>query len=87
MLLGVRAAMAGSKSAALRWTFTTAGLGIVFALLHIREWFALIGEGMTLFHNPWGTGLFGAAFFSITGLHLLARHRRCRRSNRGGYPL
>ena len=32
---------------------------------------ALIGEGMTLFHNPWGTGLFGASFFSITGLHLL----------------
>jgi len=70
MLLGVRAAMAGNKSEALRWTFSTAGLGIVFALLHIREWLALIGEGMTLFHNPWGTGLFGAAFFSITGLHL-----------------
>ena len=31
---------------------------------------ALIGEGMTLFQNPWGTGLFGSAFFSITGLHL-----------------
>jgi cytochrome c oxidase subunit III len=21
--------------------------------------------------NPWGTGIFGAAFFSITGLHVL----------------
>jgi cytochrome c oxidase subunit III len=70
MLLGVRSATAGNKSAALRWTFITAGLGIVFALLHIREWLALIGEGMTLFRNPWGTGLFGSAFFSITGLHL-----------------
>jgi len=70
MLLGVRSATAGNQSAALRWVFTTAGLGIVFALLHIREWLGLIGEGMTMFHNPWGTGLFGASFFSITGLHL-----------------
>jgi cytochrome c oxidase subunit 3 len=30
----------------------------------------LIDRGMTLFKNPWGTGLFGASFFSITGLHL-----------------
>ena len=48
----------------------TAALGIAFAGLHIREWLGLIDEGMTLFHNPWGTGLFGASFFSITGLHL-----------------
>ena len=70
MLFGVRAAQAGTKSVALRWTMITAALGAVFALLHIREWFALFAEGMTLFHNPWGTGLFGAAFLSITGLHL-----------------
>jgi cytochrome c oxidase subunit 3 len=31
----------------------------------------LIREGATLLQNPWGTPLFGAAFFSITGLHLL----------------
>ena len=70
MLIGVRAARTGDKSRALRWTFITAAAGILFALLHIREWLALIGEGMTLLKNPWGTGLFGAAFFSITGLHL-----------------
>jgi cytochrome c oxidase subunit III len=70
MLLGVRAARASDKAAALRWTLLTAVLGIAFALLHIREWLGLIGEGMTLFHNPWGTGLFGASFFAITGLHL-----------------
>jgi len=70
MMLGVQAAKTGNKSAGLRLTFATAGLGLVFALLHVREWFALIGEGMTMFHNPWGTGLFGATFFSITGLHL-----------------
>lgn len=70
MLTGLRAARAGDKSGAFRWTMITAALGLVFAVLHVREWSALIGEGMTLFKNPWGTGLFGASFFSITGLHL-----------------
>jgi cytochrome c oxidase subunit III len=71
MLVGLRYAKAGDKSAALRWILITAAAGAVFALLHIREWIGLIGEGATLFHNPWGSGLFGAAFFSVTGLHLL----------------
>ena len=71
MLLGVRVAKVGDKSAAFRWTMITAVGGAIFALLHIREWLALIAEGLTLFHNPWGTGLFGGSFFSITGLHLL----------------
>jgi len=71
MLFAIDAAKAGDKPKAFRWTLITALLGAVFALLHIREWLALIGEGMTMFTNPWGTGLFGASFFSITGLHLL----------------
>lgn len=70
MLLGVRAAKAGDRSAAFRWTIVTAVFGLIFAGLHIREWLGLIGEGMTLFHNPWGTPLFGSSFFCITGLHL-----------------
>ncbi|MGA9527335.1 MAG: cytochrome c oxidase subunit 3 [Terriglobales bacterium] len=70
MLFAVHSAKANDKSAALRWTLITAVLGIAFAFLHIREWFALIDEGMTLFKNPWGSPLFGASFFSITGLHL-----------------
>ncbi len=70
MLFGLRSARAGDKAAAFRWTMITAALGIAFALLHVREWLGLISEGMTLFKNPWGTGLFGASFFSITGLHL-----------------
>ena len=70
MLLGVRAAKIGDKAGAFRWMMITAAAGILFALLHIREWLGLIGEGMTLLKNPWGTGLFGTAFFSITGLHL-----------------
>ena len=70
MLLGLQAAQAGDKAGAFRWTMITAVAGILFALLHVREWLGLIDEGMTLFKNPWGTGLFGASFFSVTGLHL-----------------
>jgi cytochrome c oxidase subunit III len=70
MLIGLRSAKAGDKAGAFRWTMITALLGIAFAALHIREWMGLIDEGMTMFKNPWGSGLFGASFFSITGLHL-----------------
>jgi cytochrome c oxidase subunit 3 len=71
MLLSARAAQNGDKPGAFRWTMITALGGFLFAALHIREWMGMIGEGATLFHNPWGTPLFGASFFSITGLHLL----------------
>ncbi len=71
MLLAVRAAQMGDKAKAFRWTMITALAGILFAALHIREWAERIGEGMTLFHNPWGTSLFGSLFYSVTGLHLL----------------
>jgi heme/copper-type cytochrome/quinol oxidase subunit 3 len=58
MLLGVRAAQKADKAGAFRWTMITAVLGVLFAVLHIREWMGMISEGAT-------------AFFSITGLHLL----------------
>jgi cytochrome c oxidase subunit III len=71
MLFAVRHAERGDKAKAFRWMMITAGGGILFAALHIREWLGLISEGATVFHNPWGTPLFGASFFSVTGLHLL----------------
>jgi len=71
MLIAVRAAQSGDKSRAFNWVLITALGGAIFALLHVREWLGLIGEGVRLFQNPWGTPLFGAAFFSVTGLHLL----------------
>jgi cytochrome c oxidase subunit 3 len=71
MLIAVRAAKSGDKAGGIRWTFITVAGGVLFALLHIREWFGLIGEGVRPFTNPWGSPMFGAAFFSITGLHLL----------------
>jgi cytochrome c oxidase subunit 3 len=70
MLIATRAAKAGDKSTSIRWTFITVGGGVLFALLHIREWSGLIAEGVKLFENPWGSPMFGATFFAITGLHL-----------------
>jgi cytochrome c oxidase subunit III len=70
MLIAIRAARAGDKARAITWSFITVVGGLIFALLHIKEWLGLIGEGLRLFANPWGSNLFGAAFFSITGLHL-----------------
>lgn len=71
MLIAIRAAHKDDKRGAFRWMMITAALGILFAVLHIREWLDLIEKGVTLFHNPFGTPIFGSAFFSITGLHLL----------------
>lgn len=71
MVFAVRAAKAGERAAGFRWTMITLVLGAVFALLHIREWFGMMGQGVTFFKNPWGTGLFGGAYYSITGLELL----------------
>lgn len=71
MLGAVRAASAG-RPTAIRWLGATILLGTAFAALHLREWFAMIGEGWSPSHNPLGgSPLFGAAFFGITGLHLL----------------
>ena len=72
MLGAVLAAKAGRKSSAVKWMGLTALLGAIFAALHLRERFHMIGEGWRLFQNPAGGSVeFGAAFFSITGLHLL----------------
>lgn len=70
MLIGLRAAQKGDKAKAFTWIMATALLGVIFAVLHIHEWMGLIGEGMRMFKNPWGDPLFGASFFSVTGLHL-----------------
>jgi cytochrome c oxidase subunit 3 len=71
MLGAVDSAKLGDKAKAACFLWSTIFLGVVFAGLHIREWIALIDEGVHLFQNPWGSPLFGATFFSITGLHLL----------------
>ena len=71
MLGAVDSAKVGDKAKTRRFLWSTILLGVIFAGLHIREWIGLIDEGVSLFQNPWGSPLFGATFFSITGLHLL----------------
>ncbi len=70
ILIATRAAKQDNKAKATQWTLITVVLGLAFAGLHLKEWFGLIGEGMRLFQNPWGSPMFGASFFAITGLHL-----------------
>lgn len=72
MIVAVRAAAAGRTATGVRWLWGTALLGTAFAALHLREWFGMFGEGWGPSRNPLGgPPLFGAAFFGITGLHLL----------------
>jgi len=71
MLGAVDAAKLGDKAKTTRFMWSTILLGVIFAGLHIREWLGMIAEGVRLFQNPWGSAIFGASFFSITGLHLL----------------
>jgi cytochrome c oxidase subunit III len=72
MLGAVANARQGNKAACLKWLGFTILLGIIFAVLHLREWFHMFAEGWSLSKNPvGGTVQFGAIFFSITGLHLM----------------
>ena len=43
--------------------------GVIFLGLQAYEWTHLINLGLGFSENPWGSGLFGATFFSITGFH------------------
>ena len=70
MVMGVRAAKLGDRSGVVKWLLATMLGGVLFDILHIREWLHLIDEGVRLFRNPWGDPQFGAAFFSLTGLHM-----------------
>ncbi|HEV2749965.1 MAG TPA: cytochrome c oxidase subunit 3 [Gemmatimonadales bacterium] len=72
MVVAVGTAQAGQKATTVRWLGVTMLLGLVFAVLHLWEWSGMFAEGWRLFQNPLGgSALFGATFFSITGLSLL----------------
>jgi cytochrome c oxidase subunit 3 len=71
MLIGLRAAKIGDKAGAFRWIMITAAAGIIFTLLHIRDWMAMLNQGVGLFKNPWGPAAFGATFYVVTGFSLL----------------
>jgi heme/copper-type cytochrome/quinol oxidase subunit 3 len=70
MLIALVAAKAADKARAFRWMMITAAAGLLFTLLHVRDWMGMINQGVGLFHNPWGLAAFGAAFYAITGFSL-----------------
>ncbi len=70
MVLGVAAAHRNERSKAVRYLLLTALGGIVFDILHLREWLHMFAEGYRPWTTPEGVPLFGAAFFGITGMHM-----------------
>ena len=70
MVMAVAAAHRGDKSATTKWLMGTIAGGLAFIILHAKEWAELIHHGVTPFGNPWGSPLFGASFFALTGLHM-----------------
>jgi cytochrome c oxidase subunit 3 len=70
MVMAVRAAKVGSRASVVKWLLATMAGGLAFVAIHATEWVGLIAEGVRLFKNPWGEPLFGAAFFTLTGLHM-----------------
>jgi cytochrome c oxidase subunit III len=83
MVFGVSASSRGDKAAARKWILATIVFGLAFVGLHLIEWKHLIDEGLRPFSLPehWVTTftttdgklpspLFGATFFTITGLHM-----------------
>ncbi len=71
MVLAVDAAHHGRRAACSRWIGATMLGGIAFLVLHANEWRLLIEEGLTPLSNPWGAGMFGGTFFTLTGMHML----------------
>jgi len=70
MVMAVRAAKLERRASVVKWLAATMAGGLAFVIIHATEWAGLIGEGVRLFKNPWGAPLFGAAFFTLTGLHM-----------------
>jgi cytochrome c oxidase subunit 3 len=70
MVMAVRAAKLQQRSSVVKWLGATMLGGLTFVIIHATEWAGLIREGVRLFKNPWGAPLFGAAFFTLTGLHM-----------------
>ena len=70
MVMAVAAAKRQQIRQTVIWILATMLGGVIFIILHTNEWLGLIHEGVTPFDNPWGVPLFGASFFTLTGLHM-----------------
>ncbi len=71
MVLAVAASVRGNRNGTIGWLCATMLCGLMFVILHAREWAHLFEEGMTPMKNPWGAPQFGGTFFTLTGLHML----------------
>ncbi|MEE2823047.1 MAG: cytochrome c oxidase subunit 3 [Acidobacteriota bacterium] len=65
MVMAVAAAKRQQIKKTVIWLLGTIAGGVVFMILHANEWIELIHEGIT----P-ASSLFGASFFTLTGLHM-----------------
>ena len=83
MVFAVSASSRGDRAKARKWILGTIFFGLAFLVLHLIEWNHLISDGLRPFSLPaeWVTRyaapdgtlpspLFGATFFTITGLHM-----------------
>jgi cytochrome c oxidase subunit 3 len=72
MHMAVRAAHGGEADPQVpaRWVAVTVATWCCFLLIEALEWARLlVMEGVTLSANPWHVPLFGATFYTLTGLH------------------
>jgi len=69
MVKGLSAIKRGDISGLTKFLSLTILGGVIFLGLQAYEWTHLIHQGLGFSENPWGSGLFGATFFSITGFH------------------
>jgi cytochrome c oxidase subunit 3 len=70
MVMAVAASGRGDTKRTVQFILLTMLGGLAFIVLHVNEWMKLIGEGVRLSENPWGVPMFGATFFTVTGLHM-----------------
>ncbi len=70
MVMAVESAKQAQVKRTVGWLLGTMLGGLIFIVLHTNEWLGLIHEGVTPFGNPWDVPLFGASFFTLTGLHM-----------------
>ena len=69
MVKAVAAIQKGDVVGLKRFLAATMLGGTTFLGIQAYEWTHLIHQGARLTSNPWGTPIFGAAFFVLTGFH------------------
>jgi cytochrome c oxidase subunit III len=69
MVLAVEAGQRMDRKKVAKYMFYTILGGAAFLSCQAWEWTQFIGEGATLFSNPFGPVTFAALFFIVTGFH------------------